>query len=60
MGKYAFQKLSLKKIAILYINNDYGIGLKDVFKHEFEALGGVVVQAESFDQAAADLIQQTV
>ena len=47
-----------EKVAILYINNDFGVGLKDVFKNELEALGGAVVIAESADQGSTDFRTQ--
>ncbi|MCX7946248.1 MAG: ABC transporter substrate-binding protein [Hydrogenophilus sp.] len=33
-----------KKVAVAYINNDYGKGLADAFKAEFEAKGGTITQ----------------
>ncbi|MBD3202902.1 ABC transporter substrate-binding protein [Candidatus Woesearchaeota archaeon] len=32
-----------KKVSIIYLNNDFGLGLKDKFEEEFENLGGEVV-----------------
>ena len=57
-AEYAFKKLGLKKIAILYINNDYGVGLKQVFSSEFEKQGGKIVDTEAFDQGATDMRTQ--
>jgi len=39
MAEYAFNKLQYKKIAILYINNDYGDGLRNSFKQKIISLG---------------------
>lgn len=54
-AKYAFETLNLKKVAILFINNDYGKGLEEVFKTEFSELGGDVVASESFEQNSSDM-----
>ena len=58
MAKYAFEKLNLKNIAVLYINNDYGIGLKDPFMDSFKKLGGSIVGKESFEQGATEFRTQ--
>jgi len=54
-AQYAANKLGLKSVAILYINNDYGKGLEQVFKTEFPKLGGQIVASEGFDQNSADM-----
>ncbi|SFL21138.1 branched-chain amino acid transport system substrate-binding protein [Pseudovibrio ascidiaceicola] len=33
-----------KKVAITYVNNDYGVGIGNTFKVEYEKLGGVVTK----------------
>lgn len=48
MGEYAVKELGLKKLAILYSNNDYGVGLRDGFKKGVEESGGEVVAIESY------------
>ena len=58
MAKYAHNELKLNKIAILYINNDYGIGLSEPFKSNFESLGGKIVNSENFEQGATDFRTQ--
>ena len=58
MAKYASGKLHVKKAAILYINNDYGVGLRDVFRKNLVKLGGQVVASEGFAQAATDFRSQ--
>ena len=55
---YAYNDLGLRKIAILYINNDYGKGLEDVFLTQFEKLGGAIVSSESFEQNSSDMRSQ--
>jgi branched-chain amino acid transport system substrate-binding protein len=54
MAKFAFNTLNLRKVAILYINNDFGIGLRDVFRKEFEELRGAVISIQAFSQGSRD------
>jgi branched-chain amino acid transport system substrate-binding protein len=60
MAKFAFENLSFRKAGILYINNEYGIGLKEPFANRFEDLGGKVIVAESFEQNATDFKAQII
>lgn len=53
-AKFAINSVSLRKIAILHINNEFGLGLKDVFQREFERFGGKIVGIESFNQGSRD------
>jgi len=57
-AEYAFNTLGLRDIAILYINNDYGKGLDDVFSTQFKKLGGKIVSSQSFEQNSADMRSQ--
>ncbi len=57
-GAELVNKLGYKKLAILYSNEDYGIGFKNVLKENFEELGGAVVATESFERNAADVKTQ--
>lgn len=47
-----------KKAAVLYVNNDYGKGLSEVFKAEFEKLGGEVLLTDSLEQDGTDFRTQ--
>ncbi|MCD4785297.1 MAG: ABC transporter substrate-binding protein [Candidatus Eremiobacteraeota bacterium] len=58
VADFAFRELGLKKAAILFINNDYGAGLKNVFSRQFKNLGGKVLAVEGFDQGATDFRAQ--
>lgn len=40
--------MGLQKVAIVYENDDYGAGLKDNYAAAFEALGGEIVDTETF------------
>ena len=58
MAEYARKNLGLARVAILAVNLDYGIGLTDVFKKTFEAVGGTITTVESYDQGATDFRTQ--
>ncbi len=51
-----FVKDSLKIIncAILYINNDFGKGLENVFKKQYKTLGGNITLSESYEEGSTD------
>ena len=48
IADYSFHKLNLKKIAIIYVNNDYSIGMKDYFYERMQLLGGDITATEIF------------
>ncbi len=48
MAAYAVEELGLKRLAVLYTNNDYGVALKEGFVAKAEDLGAEVVAVESF------------
>lgn len=58
MAEFARRSLELQKLAVLYINNDYGGGLRDIFSKQFASLGGTVICTESFDQGSTDMRTQ--
>lgn len=51
IAQYTYEKLEITKVAILYVNNDYGKGLEDVFRQEFTKRGGTVTTSEAFEQS---------
>jgi branched-chain amino acid transport system substrate-binding protein len=57
-AKIAYDKLKFRKVAIIYVNNAYGVGLKDVFTKEFNKLGGEVLITEAFKQEDTDYRMQ--
>lgn len=59
-AELTWNKLGIKKVAILFINNDYGIGVKDAFLKTFTSLGGRVVDAEVFDADTQDFRTQLI
>jgi len=54
IAEYAANKLGLKKTAILYLQDQFGIDYKDVFTKEMVKLGGQVVAAEPFQYTDYD------
>ncbi|OPY80192.1 MAG: Leucine-, isoleucine-, valine-, threonine-, and alanine-binding protein precursor [Syntrophorhabdus sp. PtaU1.Bin153] len=54
MADFAANNLKLKKVAILYIQNDYGVSLKDVFEKQFTKNGGEVVETGAYKQDESD------
>ncbi len=57
-ARYLFKKKGLRKVAILYINNEGGVGNRDSFKNEFTSLGGKVVLEEAYPPQSRDLRAQ--
>jgi branched-chain amino acid transport system substrate-binding protein len=57
-AKYLFLKRNIRNVDILYINNDGGLGNRISFKNNYEALGGVVILDESYDQNSSDMRTQ--
>ncbi len=51
-------KLGSKKIAIIHIQNDWGVGLLKVFKSEAEKLGLKIVATETYSPDATDFKTQ--
>ncbi len=55
VAEYAFNLLGKTKAAVLFVKNDYGQGLADVFSEKFVSLGGEIVYEDSFVQEETDL-----
>lgn len=54
IAEYTFNVLKKSEVFILYINNDYGEGLKDVFQKRFEELGGKVLGVDGYLQGSTN------
>lgn len=54
MADFAYNNLSARRAGIIYVNDEYGSGLKDMFKDKFEKYGGKVVLTESFNGQESD------
>jgi branched-chain amino acid transport system substrate-binding protein len=57
-AKFAKEELGAEKVAVLYVQSDWGVGIREVFKREFVAGGGQIVSDEGYDQNARDLRTQ--
>ena len=58
LADYSDKVLGLKKVAVFYENNDYGIGLKDAFIKEAKALGLTIVGEEAYKKGDQDYTPQ--
>lgn len=54
LADFVYSNLRLKKVAILFVNNDYGLGLSSEFNRNFIKLGGQIPVVESYEQGATD------
>jgi len=54
MAEFAFKKLGLKTLGVLYINDEFGIQCSRIFKENFEGLGGKILFSESFEKGGSD------
>jgi branched-chain amino acid transport system substrate-binding protein len=57
-GHYFYEVLGYRSIAVLYAKNDYSQGLYKSMSAAFEALGGTIIDAESFQVGDKDLKTQ--
>src|SRR5438132_1053968 len=48
LARFAWQTLAARRAGIIYVNNDYGRGVRRAFDAEFARLGGVVVEADPY------------
>lgn len=48
------KKSGIKEAAVMYINNDYGLGVKDIFTKKFTADGGKVLAEVGFKESGTD------
>ncbi len=53
-AKFMFETLGARKVAIAYVQNDWGLGIQKVFAEEFKRLGGQVLTVESSAQGTID------
>jgi branched-chain amino acid transport system substrate-binding protein len=54
IAEIAFADLGARSAAVLYINNDYGVGLKDIFLRDYGEMGGEVKLSEGFAPETKD------
>lgn len=53
-ARAAYNDLGKRKVVILYLNSDYGVGLKNVFEERFINLGGEVESSHAFEENIKD------
>lgn len=58
LAQYAAKALGLKKVAVFYEQNDYGLGLKQAFVEESGKLGLNVVGTEAYAKNVTDFTPQ--
>lgn len=57
-AQYIFNEKNIKEIAIIYENDDAGVGYKEAFVKEYEKIGGKVVIAEVYEKDTSDVRTQ--
>ena len=55
LAHYAWQALGARRAGIIYVNNDYGRGIRGTFAEAFTSLGGNVVEADPYVPATPSL-----
>ena len=53
-AQYCYSSLNARKAAVIFVNNDYGLGLKDVFQATFQKLGGEIVLVDAYPENTTD------
>ena len=48
LARYAWGRLGARRAGVVYLNDDYGRGVRQAFANEFTRLGGVVVEQDPF------------
>ena len=48
LAQFAYNTLRLTRAAVLYVNDEYGRGIRITFTQEFKRLGGEVIEADPF------------
>ncbi len=57
-ANYIHEELKGKRVAILFINNEYGKGLEQAFIKAFRTLGGQISTSQAFAQGQSDIRSQ--
>lgn len=53
-ARYAYHDIGMRRIAVLHLNNDWGIDTAQYFSQAFEALGGEIVDTEFYFDGESD------
>lgn len=54
MADYAVRRMKIRSVAILYLDKEYGQGLRQVFKDRFTALGGTLTYEQAYPEGTTD------
>ncbi|MBI1966501.1 MAG: amino acid ABC transporter substrate-binding protein, partial [Gemmatimonadetes bacterium] len=55
LARFARRRLAAQRAAVIYINDDYGRGVRQLFVSEFRRLGGQVLEEDPYVPATATL-----
>src|SRR3989449_11342862 len=55
LARFAWHTLGARRAGIIYLNSDYGRGVRRTFAAEFARLGGIVLEADPYIPATASL-----
>ena len=58
MARFAYKELNLRNVALIFSNNDYGLGISKVFVSKFISLGGKISVQKSFESGVNDFKPQ--
>lgn len=58
LAHYVQEKLNLKRVAVFFDNDDYGIGLKDAFVNEARKIGLEIVDQQAYERDTTDFRPQ--
>lgn len=54
LAKLAYEKMGLRQVAVLFVDDDFGQGYASAFKQAFEAAGGQVVEEIPYPRGGSD------
>ncbi len=58
MANLVYNKFKFNNIALIYVNNNYGVGLKDAFIQSYQKFGGKTEIIETFEENSIDFKTQ--
>lgn len=58
LADFSFNKLITNRASIIYLNNDFGVGLQNKFSEKYNELGGKILTTEPFPQGSSDFRNQ--
>ncbi|MBI5428053.1 MAG: penicillin-binding protein activator [Nitrospinae bacterium] len=58
LARYAFNNMGLRRFAVLYPEDAYGVELKEIFSRAVQALGGEIVAVVSYNRKQNDFKEQ--